>query len=308
MELLQQLTSVHAPSGDEASLKAFIIDYVNQYADHWKVQPRIHQGEDLQDCLVLVFGTPRTAIFAHMDSVGFTTTQNNELEKIGKPSAEAGTKLTGADSQGSIECELQFEKKEESDKTYPVYKADRIIEPGTTLTYKPNFQNQKAYVQSPYIDNRGGIYNALKVAETLENGIICFSCWEEHGGGSVGYLGKFIYEQFNVRQALISDITWATDRIHHGKGAAISLRDSGIPRQKFVRHILTLAEQSNIPFQKEVEGAGGSDGIELQRSPFPFDWCFIGAPESNVHSPDEKVHKDDLQSMVNMYGYLMANL
>ena len=61
------------------------------------------------------------------------------------------------------------------------------------------------------MDNRLGVWNALKVAEKLENGIICFSAWEEHGGGSVGYLAKFIYEKYGVKQALISDITWVTE-------------------------------------------------------------------------------------------------
>ena len=60
------------------------------------------------------------------------------------------------------------------------------------------------------MDNRLGVWNSLKVAENLTNGIIVFSCWEETGGGSVGYLAKYIYEKYNVRQALISDITWVT--------------------------------------------------------------------------------------------------
>jgi putative aminopeptidase FrvX len=57
-----------------------------------------------------------------------------------------------------------------------------------------------------------------------------------------------------------------------------------------------------------VEGAGGSDGTELQKSPYPFDWLFIGAPEDFVHTPNEKVHKDDIYSMEAMYKYLMQNL
>lgn len=308
MELLQHLTSIHAPSGNEGAMKDFIVDYVHKNADDWRVQPAIYQGEGFQDCLVLVFGEPRTAIFAHMDSVGYTVGYNGQLEKNGKPSAKAGAYLVGEDSEGPVECELQFQQEDESDKPTPIYIAERSVEPGTTLTYKPNFRQWDDYIQSPYIDNRGGVYNALKVAETLENGIICFSCWEEHGGGSVGYLGRFIFEKFGVCQALIADITWATESIHHGKGTAISLRDSGIPRKQFVNQVLDLAKQSQIPFQREVEGAGGSDGIELQKSPYPFDWCFVGAPESNVHSPDEQVHKDDLDSMVKMYGFLMQHL
>ena len=86
------------------------------------------------------------------------------------------------------------------------------------------------------------------------------------------------------------------------------MRDSGIPRKSYVDRIINLAQESQIPFQLEVENAGGSDGNALQRSPYPFDWCFIGAPEDNVHSPDEKVHKSDIKAMTKMYDYLMRNL
>ena len=53
---------------------------------------------------------------------------------------------------------------------------------------------------------------------------------------------------------------------------------------------------------------GGSDGREIQFSDYAIDWCFIGAPEDHVHSPDEKVSLVDLQAMIDMYQYLMKNL
>jgi len=121
-------------------------------------------------------------------------------------------------------------------------------------------------------------------------------------------LGKFLYEGFGVKQALISDITWITKGVQHGKGVAISMRDSGIPRRTYLNRILELANKSKIPYQIEVESAGGSDGNALQRSSYPFDWCFIGAGEDNVHTPDEKVYKKDIKAMVDMYVYLMKNL
>jgi putative aminopeptidase FrvX len=133
-------------------------------------------------------------------------------------------------------------------------------------------------------------------------------CWEEHGGGSAGYLAKFLYDKYNIRQALISDITWITEGVQHGKGVVISMRDTGIPRRKFIDEIIELAEESKISFQLEVEGAGGSDGTELQKQPYPIDWCFIGAAEDFVHTPDEKVHKKDIQSMFDMYRFLMKKL
>ena len=46
------------------------------------------------------FGKPRTAIFAHMDSIGFTVRYGKELVKLGGPRISSGTKLIGEDSKG----------------------------------------------------------------------------------------------------------------------------------------------------------------------------------------------------------------
>ena len=81
--------------------------------------------------------------------------------------------------------------------------------------------------------------------------------------------------------------------------------DRNDPRAK---EIIELAKDSGIQFQLEVESAGGSDGTSLQKSDLPIDWCFIGAPEDNVHTPDEKVHKFDIMTMVELYAYLMKHL
>jgi putative aminopeptidase FrvX len=303
MELLKELCQIHAPSGNEVLMKEFLLDYIKINYKHWKVKPEIIQGEDYQDCLLLVFGKPRTAIFAHMDSIGYTVRYNNQLVPIGGPHSEDGYQLTGKDSKGLIECTLKLDKEDSLS-----CKFEREIERGTDLVFKSNFREDKNYVQSCYMDNRLGVWCALKIAETLENGIIAFSCWEEHGGGSVSYLAKFIYEKYKVSQALISDITWITEGVQAGKGVAISMRDKGIPRRSFVNKIINIAKNSGIQYQLEVEGAGGSDGKELQSSPYPFDWCFVGAPEDYVHTPDEKVHKDDIKSMVELYKVLMSKL
>ena len=210
--------------------------------------------------------------------------------------------MVGKDRVGQIEGVLKNKK----NKLFIDF--ERKIDVGTTLTYKPNFRLNKKYVTSCYLDNRLGVWNALEVAKTLKNGIIVFSSWEEHGGGSVGYLGKFIYEKFNVKQALISDITWITEGVRHGEGCVISIRDKGIPRRSYINKIINIAQDNNLKFQLEVESSGGSDGNELQNSPFPWDWCFIGAPEDNVHSPNEKVNIKDIESMTNIYKQLMDKL
>lgn len=303
MKLLKELCAIRATSGDEGAMTSYLLDYIKKEQINWDVKPVIHSGEGFQDCIVLAFGKPRTAIFAHIDSIGFTVGYNNELKKVGGPRVIHGIHLVGSDSAGEIICSLNDEKENGIFADYT-----RTIDRGTTLTFKPDFRENEKSVQCCYLDNRLGVYNALEVAKTLKDGLIVFSCYEEHGGGAVSFLTKFMTEKHNVYKALISDITWVTEGVKAGEGVAISMRDAGIPRRSFINKIVELAIESRVKFQLEVEGAGGSDGGEIQKSPFPVDWCFIGAPEKHVHSPDEWVAKADIESMIEMYKYLMAEL
>lgn len=302
-KLLKQLCEVHAPSGEEYALRDFLVVHIKQEVKNWAHKPQLIYGDGFQDCLMLKFGKPRTAIFAHMDSIGFTVRYFNQLLTIGSPDAEQGTKLVGHDGLGPIECELEFDKE-----NHAFYKFGRSIERGTSLTYKIDFRETSEFIQTPYLDNRLGVLNALEVCKTLKDGVIIFSSWEEHGGGSVGYMADYIFKKWKVKQALISDITWVTDGVQPGKGVAISLRDRNVPRKKFVDKVISIAQKSKIPFQLEVEGTGSSDGGELQRSALPFDWCFVGAPEQDAHTPHEKVHKDDVLAMFLLYRELMREL
>ncbi|MGK7392555.1 MAG: M20/M25/M40 family metallo-hydrolase [Candidatus Cyclobacteriaceae bacterium M2_1C_046] len=303
MDLLKKLCGIKAPSGEEYRMKNFLLQYIKQEQKKWKIQPVIHEGSFLQDNIVLAFGNPRTAIFAHMDSVGFTVRYENQLVPIGSPDAQAGYTLVGEDALGPIECKLEVNKQEQL-----FYQFGRGIIRGTSLTFKPDFREDKDYVQCCYLDNRLGIYNALKVAEELENGIIVFSTFEEHGGGAVPLIMNFIQERYQIKHALISDITWVTDGVHHGSGVVVSMRDRNIPRRPFIDKIMRVAKQHQIDIQLEVESGGSSDGREVHQSPYPVDWCFIGAPEEHVHSPDEKVHKYDIECMIELYKVLMREL
>lgn len=307
MKLLKQLVEIRGASGDESRVRDFVIDYVKANENKWTIQPEMFFGKGFQDTLILVFGQPRTAIFAHMDSIGFTVGYGKNLIKIGGPRTIDGMELVGSDSQGEIETELMVIEDHDGNKELQ-YIFEREIERGTILTFKPDFRETEDFIQSPYMDNRLGMWNALKVAETLENGAIVFSTYEEHGGNSVGFCGKFLQEKYGVNKALISDITWVTDGVPHGKGVAISMRDSSIPRRSFLNRIIELAKESTIQYQLEVESAGGSDGSALQKSDLAFDWCFIGAAEDNVHSPNEIVAKYDIMCMVELYKYLMLHL
>ena len=302
MKLLYDLLELSGVSSNESDTANFLLEFIQKRKTSWNVLPKIYSGENFHDCILLKFGNPSTAVFAHMDTIGFMARYQNQLIPVGGPEIISGTWLTGKDSLGQIRCQLLGDE-EELSHNFP-----RKVDPGTCFSFEQNIRVDEEFIQAAYLDNRVGLYNALKLCETIENGWIVFSTYEEHGGGSMPFLLKFIQENSPIKQALISDITWITDGVHHHAGVVISIRDKFIPRRKFLDRIISLANQSNIPFQLEVEAYGGSDGREVQFSPYAIDWCFIGAAEDHVHTPNEKVSLADIHSMIEMYKYLLANL
>jgi hypothetical protein len=87
----------------------FLLTYIDKNKKNWKKRPNVFSGDGFQDCIVLVFGEPRTAIFAHIDSIGFTVRYNKQLVKIGGPRTVKGMALTGKDSKGVIDCKLEVD-------------------------------------------------------------------------------------------------------------------------------------------------------------------------------------------------------
>jgi putative aminopeptidase FrvX len=307
MELLTKLLSIQGVSGDESRISKFIQNYCEENMSGWKCKPRIITEPHLHDCVMLVFGNPKTAVYAHIDTIGYTVGYSNNLIPIGSPRYTDSMILVGSDSQGEIETEIMlFEQPDGDIELKCIF--DRNIEPGTLLSFKPHFIETDRYIQSPYLDNRLGVYVALKLAETIENGAIVFTTYEEHGGNSVGYCANYLFTQFGIHQALICDITWVTDGIKHEGGVAISLRDSLIPRKSYLNRIIEICKHHEINFQLEVESAGGSDGSILQKSHLPIDWCFIGAPEDHVHTNKETVYKYDIYTMIELYSTLLKHL
>ncbi len=302
MKLLFELLKLNGVSSDESTTSDFILQYIQERRNYWNVLPKIYFGEDFHDCILLKFGTPRTAVFAHIDTIGFMSRYENQLVTIGGPEIIPGTKITGKDSFGEISCKIT------GDEEGVFHDFPRGIEPGTLLSFEQDIRMDSDFIQAAYLDNRLGLYTALKLCETLENGWVVFSTYEEHGGGSVPFLLKFIQENSPIKQALIADITWITSGVTHHEGVVISIRDRYIPRRKFINKVIGLVKESGIPYQLEVEAHGGSDGREVQFSPYPIDWCFIGAAEDHVHTPHEKVSLKDLEAMVKIYPYLMEKL
>src|SRR5687768_10245787 len=128
--LLKKLCAIHAPSGNESAMTLFLLKYIAAHSKSWNVKPELFYGDEFQDCIIMVFGKPVTAVYAHIDSIGFTARYDNELVKIGGPKIVPGTILSGEDKHGKIICELEVNEETKILRA----KFDRTIEPGTDLS------------------------------------------------------------------------------------------------------------------------------------------------------------------------------
>ena len=296
LDLLWDLLAQDSPAGDEGPLANWLEDWLSREAPDAAV-------ERLGDSLIVTRGeTPKVAVFAHLDTTGWTLGYGKRLVRIGGPDGEPGDGIRPVrrPDTGSVLARRK-------DGSWTVDgKADAA--PGSRFVYAavPELKNDR--ITAPYLDNRAGLWAALHVLKACPSVALALSVQEETGSLGAQVTARSLYETRGITQALIADLTWDTKHVKRGLGVAVSLRDSSLPRQSYLNRVLALAEQSGIPFQREVESSGGSDGAGIDRSGIPMDWVFIGAPEKAPHTPRERVHVADLQGMVSLLVYLVNRL
>jgi putative aminopeptidase FrvX len=297
MERLRQLASIEGVSADEGR----VADYVARALVGVPGTTLRRVGDNL----IAVRGRPRVALLAHLDTVGYTLGYDHVLIPVGSPHAEGGEALRstigGTTWRGAVEIT------EEEETEVRLVGADDAP-PGSRWVYDAPLERDGEQVIGAYLDNRAGVWSAMAVLERCANVAVAFTVGEEHSGRGAGICARILHDDLGIRQALISDITWHTEHIHRGGGPAVSLRDRMLPRQAYLDRVLALADASGIPYQREIESSGGSDGTGIERSGLPIDWCFIGAPEEATHTPREVVDWSDLLGMVEIYVYLVERL
>ncbi len=295
--LLARLMEVEAATGDEHRLTQLLRE---------EVESRLPSAliVRLGNSLIVSKGRPRVAVFAHIDSVGFTLGYGNTFIAIGGPTVDGPTRVRCSHNGQTLRAVLEPVEDD--------YREFTLVEgggdPGTRWVYdtRPTFDDHR--LNGAFLDNRFGVYNALHQLEQAEDVLVAFTAGEEQSGRGAMDCGRWVYENTDIRRALISDITYATDHIHAGRGPVVSLRDAFLPRTEYVDRCRDIAEKAGIPYQLEIEAHGGSDGGMLERSGFGIDWCFVGAPENGYHSAHESLARSDAENMLRLYARLIPEL
>ena len=296
LDTLWDLLSLDSPSGDEGP----VADWLEHWVAHTLPDARL---ERLGDTVLVRRGAkPTVAVFAHSDTTGWTLGYDKQLIPIGDPSGKVGDHLRPAGRPDSGNTLIRS-----ADGVWKLKgKMDAL--PGSNWVYSDPAAQKSGEVQGPYLDNRGGVWAALTALIHCPEICAAFTTGEEESGGGAIVCARRLYETDGITQALIADLTWHTKHVKCGGGAAISLRDNSLPRRRYLARVLALAEESGLPFQREIESSGGSDGGAIGRSGVPMDWVFVGAPEKAPHTAKERVQIADLQSMATMFVYLVNGL
>lgn len=291
---LRALVAIEGTSGDEGRVVAAVAERVAKLPDR--------RAERIQDNLIVWRGRPQVALFAHLDTVGFTLGYDHELVRIGGPHVEGGEALRS--TVGGTTYRGRVVKRGED----WVLDGAPDAPAGSRWVYDGDLDPDGVLVRGPYLDNRAGVWSALQVLAAAPEVAVAFTANEEHSGRGATTCARWLYDQLGVRQALISDITWHTRFIRRGRGPAVSLRDRNVPRQSYLDRVLAAAEASDILFQREIETDGSSDGGAIERSGVPIDWVFVGAPQESSHTPREVVDLNDLRDMARLTTHLVQAL
>lgn len=295
-EQLLELLAIPGVSGDEGAVADRVETWASTIPD--VVLTRIG------DNVLAVRGKPRRAIFAHLDTVGFTLGYRRGLIRVGGPQPKDEEPIRSTDGKSG---RLRIRPGKNNAFLWELRGAKGDVAPGSRWVYAREPRIKKGIITSPYLDNRAGVWTALRVLYRASDVAVAFTVGEEQHGHGARVCADWLYRTHGISEALIADITWHTDDTPCGKGVVISLRDAHSPRQRFLDRVLTLAAESGVPYQREIQSAGSSDGGHILHSAVPMDWVFVGAPEKVPHTSREQASLADLEAMTDLLTYLVRN-
>jgi len=332
LQLLEELTSIHGPSGFEDPVIRIFNSKIKPYVDSLDADYQGNVWGTIRG--VNANETPSLLLAAHFDEIGFIVTYITEngflrFRKLGEPSERAlqgqrvivHSKKTGLPGvvgvkPGHITTPEEARRIPPLEEMYIDVGAsseqevrDMGIEVGSPITF---MQNQIS-LGNPYrvagkaIDNRAGLTVILSVAEKLR---------ENRPKGTV-YLGATVEEENGLRGAAVlprnldADMIVAIDTVPTdgtpdlslgllpyaiGKGPIIKVsEDHGLVTNSKVRGLLIkAAEEAGVPYQLGAATPGVSDATAFQKATTGVPTGMLALPRRYSHSPVETLDLRDL--------------
>ena len=324
-DLIQTLTAAHGPSGNEGGVREVIARLAAPYAQEITT-------DTLGNLIVHKPGQgPKVMLCAHMDSIGFIVTHVEEegFLRVGKLGGVAPVEAlyTPVRFQNGVRGVFVKEEKAEDkglklDACYVDIGAKSreealsMVQVGDTAVYdSPTFCNGNKVV-SPYLDNRIACAILLKVLESLKetpNDLsLVFTAQEEVGLRGARTAAWSIAPDWALAVDVTDvDDTPGTERcgtVQLGKGAAVKVMDSSvICHPQVVQTLERLAKEQNIPVQRDIMRAGGTDAGAVQAARLGVLTGGVSVPCRYIHTPVEMASLEDAQRCVQLLSAFVTS-
>lgn len=191
-----------------------------------------------------------------------------------------------------------------------------MVQVGDTAVYdSPTFCNGDKVV-SPYLDNRIACAILLKVLESLKetpNDLsLVFTAQEEVGLRGARTAAWSIAPDWALAVDVTDvDDTPGTERcgtVQLGKGAAVKVMDSSvICHPQVVQTLERLAKEQNIPVQRDIMRAGGTDAGAVQAARLGVLTGGVSVPCRYIHTPVEMASLEDAQRCVQLLSAFVTS-
>ena len=324
-DLIQTLTAAHGPSGNEGGVREVIARLAAPYAQEITT-------DTLGNLIVHKPGQgPKVMLCAHMDSIGFIVTHVEEegFLRVGKLGGVAPVEAlyTPVRFQNGVRGVFVKEEKAEDkglklDACYVDIGAKSreealsMVQVGDTAVYdSPTFCNGDKVV-SPYLDNRIACAILLKVLESLKetpNDLsLVFTAQEEVGLRGARTAAWTIAPDWALAVDVTDvDDTPGTERcgtVQLGKGAAVKVMDSSvICHPQVVQTLERLAKEQDIPVQRDIMRAGGTDAGAVQAARLGVLTGGVSVPCRYIHTPVEMASLEDAQRCVQLLSAFVTS-
>ncbi len=324
-DLIQTLTAAHGPSGNEGGVREVIARLAAPYAQEITT-------DTLGNLIVHKPGQgPKVMLCAHMDSIGFIVTHVEEegFLRVGKLGGVAPVEAlyTPVRFQNGVRGVFVKEEKAEDkglklDDCYVDIGAKSreealsMVQVGDTAVYdSPTFCNGDKVV-SPYLDNRIACAILLKVLESLKetpNDLsLVFTAQEEVGLRGARTAAWSIAPDWALAVDVTDvDDTPGTERcgtVQLGKGAAVKVMDSSvICHPQVVQTLERLAKEQDIPVQRDIMRAGGTDAGAVQAARLGVLTGGVSVPCRYIHTPVEMASLEDAQRCVQLLSAFVTS-
>lgn len=327
IELLKNLTSPAGVAGDEnSSFETF----KGLFSPYGKVS-----CDKVGNIIIEKDGKGKHILLdAHLDTIGFVVTGITDdgflrVTKVGGVDMRTveGTELTvhGTEDIFGVVCTVpphlsDGENRVSKDGTCVVDigmskgDAEKIVSIGDRVSFKNSFSIlSENVVSSPYIDDRGGaavLLKALEYTKTDNKITVVCSAQEETGGTGA------TCASFNVMAdlSLSVDVSFACTPDSNPKecgkmNGGPMIGYSPILSREYSELLVKIAEENNIPYQKEIMGGKtgtNADHITISKGGIPS--ALVSLPQKYMHTPVETVDIRDIENCAKLIARFLERV